>query len=187
MSFSSFVESTEDSKLSLSLETSLVPSTPLLPSEIRFTIYKYLDANCLFTKMTKLSRSERSFIKEYRSSSIPRILRVVSPSTGQIDFFDTNSMAYMFDFADKINLDVRGSRAKNLRQKRMEWTEFFMRRLPLSFQSGILELKANINLKNILMYFKRLDEFIQPQVLSFYYGKVKITKKNQALSFLYGC
>jgi hypothetical protein len=137
--------------------------------------------------MTKLSRSERSFIKEYRSLSIPRILRVVSPSTGQIDFFDTNSLTYMFDFADKINLDVRGSRAINLRQKRLEWTEFFMRRIPLNFQSGILELKADINLEDILMYFKRLDEFIQPQVLSFCEGKVRITKQNKALSFLYGC
>ena len=165
MSFLSFVESTEDSKLSLQTETSPVPSTPLLPKEIRFTIYKYLNANFLFRVLTKLSRSERRFIKEFRTPSIPRVLRV-SPATDEINFFDTDSLTYMFDFADKINLYVRFAFPGDFRQKRIQSTEFFMRRLPLSFHSGILELLATIDLDDILMYFKRLNEFIQPQVLS---------------------
>jgi hypothetical protein len=69
----------------------------------------------------------------------------------------------------------------------MQWTEFFLRRLPLNFQSGRLQFDAEGDLDDILGYFKRLDGFIKHQVLSLTNGKVQISKKNQALTFLYGC
>jgi hypothetical protein len=67
--------------------------------------------NCLFRVVTKLSKSERKFIKELRTyksnSGIPRILRIVPPESEEIEFFDFYSMIYMFEFADIINLNMR--------------------------------------------------------------------------------
>jgi hypothetical protein len=57
--------------------------------------------------VAKLSKFERSFIKELRISSIPKILRVVPPSSSEeiksVDFYSIN---YMFEFADMIKLNI---------------------------------------------------------------------------------
>lgn len=63
--------------------------------------------NYLYRVVAKLSKSERKFIKELRTLSMPRILRVVPPSNEETDFFDFYSMIYMFEFADIINLNMR--------------------------------------------------------------------------------
>jgi hypothetical protein len=52
---------------------------------------------------------------------------------------------------------------------------------------GRIQFEADGDLDDILGYFKRLDGFIKPQVLSLSNGKFQISKKNQALTFLYGC
>jgi hypothetical protein len=62
--------------------------------------------NYLFRVVAKLSKSERNFIKELRTSSMPRILRLVPPESEEIEFFDFYSMIYMFEFADIINLNM---------------------------------------------------------------------------------
>ena len=107
MSFSSVVESTDDSKLSLLSETPPVSKRPDVPWDVRYIIYKFLDVNFLFTVVAKLSKSERNFIKQLRSSTIPRILRLVPQFTAEINFFNVKSLNYLFEFTDMIKLNMR--------------------------------------------------------------------------------
>ena len=66
--------------------------------------------NYLFRVVAKLSKSERNFIKELRTSKsnsgIPRILRIIPPTSEEIEFLDFYSIIYMFEFADIINLNM---------------------------------------------------------------------------------
>jgi hypothetical protein len=62
--------------------------------------------NYLFRVVAKLSKSERNFIKELRSSSMPRILRLIPPATDEFEFFNFYSMIYIIEFADIIKLNI---------------------------------------------------------------------------------
>jgi tRNA-dihydrouridine synthase len=76
-----------------------------------------LDVNYLFRVVAKLSKSERNFIKELRTSKansrIPRILRIIPPASEEIEFLDFYSIIYMFEFADIINLNMSCPIAEN--------------------------------------------------------------------------
>ena len=83
---------------------------------------------------------------------MPRILRVVPPSASEeIEFFDVYSMIYMFEFADIIKLNIPCSvkqepssdgsqNGDGNSDPRMPWVEFFLKALPLDYQSGRLQV-----------------------------------------------
>ena len=69
----------------------------------------------------------------------------------------------------------------------MKWAEFFLKGLPVDFQSGRLQVEIDGDLDDSLRHFKRRDKFIKPQVLSLRNGTVNFSEKNRALTLLYGC
>jgi hypothetical protein len=154
--------------------------------------------NYLFRVVSKLSKSERSFIKDLgaskTNSGIPRILRVLPPASEEIEFFDFYSMIYMLEFSDMIKVTMsspvkqEGSWDESQNSgTRIKWAEFFLRGVPLDYQSGRLQVELDGDLDDILGYFKRHDKFIRPQALSLSNGRVNFSQKNRALTFLYGC
>jgi hypothetical protein len=90
-----------------------------------------MDVNYLFKIVAKLSKSERSFIKELRTSKIPRILRLMPPVTEEVKYFDFYSMVYMFEFADIVKLNMR--RPNDYQGELNYWVDFFLKGLPLSY------------------------------------------------------
>lgn len=154
--------------------------------------------NYLFRVVSKISKSERCFIKDLgaskTNSGIPRILRILPPASEEIEFFDFYSMIYMLEFSDMIKVTMsspvkqeaswEGSQNSGTR---MKWAEFFLRGLPVGYQSGRLQVELDGDLDDILGYFKRHEKFIKPQSLSLSNGRVDFSQKNRALTFLYGC
>jgi hypothetical protein len=94
--------------------------------------------NYLFKIVAKLSKSERSFIKELRTSQIPRILRIMPPASEEVKYFDFYSMIYMFEFSDIIKLNMR--RPSDYNGNINYWVEFFLKGLPLNYHYGRLKV-----------------------------------------------
>ena len=154
--------------------------------------------NYLFRVVSKISKTERCFIRDLRTSKtnsgIPRILRIVPPASEDIEFFDFYSMIYMFEFSDMIKVNMSSPVKQEPRwdgsqncDNRMKWAEFFLKGLPVDYQSGRLQVELDGDLDDILRHFKRHDKFIKPQVFSISNGRVDFSQKNRALTFLYGC
>jgi hypothetical protein len=97
------------------------------------------------------------------NSGIPRVLRVFPPATKKILVFNSNTLSYMFYFADIIQLNIKGKHCHSnyciacqpFKNKMIQLVEFFLSAIPLSYNLGRLQVFVSEELDDILLSLKK--------------------------------
>ena len=87
------------------------PSKVLVLSKyVRQVVYTYLPCLFLFSKISKLSKSERQYLLDIKNSTILGDFREVTLNlASNLNESQVSNLSYLFDFTKRINLVVDGN------------------------------------------------------------------------------
>ena len=92
------------------------PSKVLVLSKyVRQVVYTYLPCLFLFSKISKLSKSERQYLLDIKNSTILGDFREVTLNlASNLNESQVSNLSYLFDFTKRINLVVDGNSAEQV-------------------------------------------------------------------------
>ena len=109
------------------------PSKVLVLSKyVRQVVYTYLPCLFLFSKISKLSKSERQYLLDIKNSTILGDFREITLNlASNLNESRVSNLSYLIDFTKRINLVVDGSSAEQVSK-----SQEAMLKIPEEFKEG---------------------------------------------------